>query len=63
MLALFSAPHLAGVAGYTETAPLADGWQSRVPLHQLHPLLVHVCLFGGAYTSQLVTAARAALRA
>ena len=64
MLALFSAPHLAEILqGYTETAPLADGWQSRVPLHQLHPLLVHVCLFGGAYTSQLVTAARAALRA
>jgi fructosamine-3-kinase len=64
MLALFSAPHLAEILqGYTETAPLADGWQSRVPLHQLHPLLVHVCLFGSAYTSQLVTAARAALRA
>jgi fructosamine-3-kinase len=64
MLALFGAPHLAEILqGYTETAPLADGWQSRVPLHQLHPLLVHVCLFGGAYTAQLVTAARAALRA
>ena len=64
MLALFGAPYLAEILrGYTETAPLAEGWQSRVPLHQLHPLLVHVCLFGGSYTSQLVSAARAALRA
>jgi fructosamine-3-kinase len=62
MLALFGAPHLAEIIlGYTETTPLADGWRSRVPLHQLHPLLVHVCLFGAAYTSRLVAAARAVL--
>ena len=62
MLALFGAPRLAEIIqSYTETTPLADGWQSRVPLHQLHPLLVHVCLFGSAYTSRLVTTARAAL--
>ena len=42
MLALFGAPHLPEILrGYTETIPLADGWRSRVPLHQLHPLLVH----------------------
>jgi fructosamine-3-kinase len=62
MLSLFGAPRLAEiVAGYTETVPLADGWRSRVPLHQLHPLLVHVCLFGGGYAAQLAAAARAAL--
>jgi fructosamine-3-kinase len=62
MLALFGAPQLAEIAaGYTETVPLADGWRSRVPLHQLHPLLVHVCLFGGGYAAQLADAARAAL--
>jgi fructosamine-3-kinase len=62
MLALFGAPHLAEILqGYNETSPLADGWRSRVPLHQLHPLLVHVCLFGAGYTAQLVTAAHAAL--
>jgi len=62
MLALFGAPHLAEIRrGYTETVPLADGWRSRVALHQLHPLLVHVCLFGGGYAAQLRTAARAAL--
>ncbi len=34
---------------YAELVPLADGWVDRVPLHQLPPLLVHACLFGGAY--------------
>ena len=62
MLALFGAPHLDEILrGYTETAPLADGWRARVPLHQLHPLLVHVCLFGSGYASELAAAARAAL--
>jgi fructosamine-3-kinase len=62
MLALFGAPHLTEILrGYTETTPLADGWQSRVSLHQLHPLLVHVCLFGSGYTAQLRAAARTAL--
>jgi len=62
MLALFGAAELGEVlAGYTEARPLADGWQARVPLHQLHPLLVHVCLFGGGYAAQLLSAARAAL--
>ena len=62
MLALFGAPHLERIMrGYTGTAPLADGWRARVPLHQLHPLLVHVCLFGGSYAAQVRAAARAAL--
>jgi fructosamine-3-kinase len=64
MLALFGAPYLDRVvASYQEAAPLADGWQARVPLHQLHPLLVHVCLFGASYRSALLAAARAALAA
>jgi fructosamine-3-kinase len=62
MLALFGAPYLEQILrGYTETVPLADGWRSRVPLHQLHPLLVHACLFGSEYTPQVTAAARAAL--
>jgi fructosamine-3-kinase len=62
MLALFGAPYLDRiVACYQEVAPLADGWRARVPLHQLHPLLVHVCLFGAAYRSSVLDAARAAL--
>jgi fructosamine-3-kinase len=62
MLALFGAPHLDRLlAAYDETCPLADGWRARVPLHQLHPLLVHVALFGAAYRARTVEAARAAL--
>jgi fructosamine-3-kinase len=64
MLALFGAPHLDAILrGYTETAPLSAGWRARVPLHQLHPLLVHCCLFGSGYTAQLSAVARATLRA
>jgi fructosamine-3-kinase len=62
MLALFGAPFLDDMLrGYTRTAPLADGWRVRVPLHQLHPLLVHACLFGASYAGQVRAAARAAL--
>ena len=62
MLALFGAPYLDQIVGaYTETAPLADGWRQRIPLHQLHPLLVHACLFGASYARQVRAAAKAAL--
>jgi fructosamine-3-kinase len=62
MLALFGAPSLDRImAAYQERAPLADGWRSRVPLHQLHPLLVHVCLFGASYRESALAAARAVL--
>jgi fructosamine-3-kinase len=64
MLALFGCPHLDAVLGaYDDTAPLADGWQERVPLHQLFPLLVHTVLFGGGYAARATEAARRALRA
>jgi fructosamine-3-kinase len=64
MLALFGAPYLDRIlAAYQEVAPLAAGWQARVPLHQLHPLLVHVCLFGAGYRESALAAARAALAA
>ncbi len=50
MLALFGLPHLQKVVeGYAERFPLADGWEERVGLHQLFPLLVHAVLFGGGY--------------
>ncbi len=62
MLALFGLPQLERVlSAYTEAHPLADGWRARVPLHQLHPLLVHAAMFGGSYGPRAGAAARAAL--
>src|ERR1700722_6823519 len=62
MLALFGAPYLDQIlSAYHAAVPLADGWRSRVPLHQLHPLLVHACLFGPEYAQQVTAAARQAL--
>ena len=59
MLALFGLPQLPRVMeAYQEVAPLAEGWQDRVALHQLFPLLVHACLFGGSYGSRAGEAAR-----
>jgi fructosamine-3-kinase len=64
MLALFGAPSLDRIlVGYNDTVPLAAGWRSRIPLHQLHPLLVHACLFGASYAEEVRSAARAALSA
>ncbi|WP_091432345.1 fructosamine kinase family protein [Micromonospora yangpuensis] len=62
-LALFGgAPHGDRImAAYREAWPLADGWRERVPLHQLHLLLVHTALFGAGYRSAVAAAARAAL--
>lgn len=59
MLHLFGCPHLAEViAAYDEATPLAAGWRSRVPMHQLFPLLVHTVLFGRSYAAQALAAAR-----
>ena len=59
LLALFGGPpHLDRViAAYQEVHPLPDGWRERVPLHQLHLLLVHTALFGTAYRSAVLNAA------
>jgi fructosamine-3-kinase len=46
-------------AAYQEVAPLTDGWEERIELYQLHPLLVHALLFGGSYRT---AAERVALR-
>lgn len=59
MLALFGAPHLGTVLGaYAESAVLPAGWRGLLPLHQVHPLLVHTVLFGGGYGERAVEAAR-----
>jgi fructosamine-3-kinase len=58
MLDLFG--HIAErtVAAYGEVHPLADGWQDRIALWQLFPLLVHAVLFGGGYLRQSHVLAR-----
>lgn len=59
LLALFGLPRLETVlAAYDRESRLADGWQERVELHQLAPLLLHVLLFGGSYTGAALRAAR-----
>jgi fructosamine-3-kinase len=60
MLALFGLPHLPrAMEAYQEVHPLAEGWEDRLGLHQLFPLLVHACLFGGGYGARAAaTAAR-----
>lgn len=64
-LALFGGvPHADAVLGaYQEVYPLADGWRARVPLHQLHLLLVHTAAFGGSYRGAVMATARAAVAA
>ncbi len=51
MLRLFGAPSPRIFAAYEEATPLAEGWQERVELWQLLPLLVHAVLFGGSYVA------------
>ncbi len=43
---------------YNETLPLAAGWEERVELFQLYPLLVHVNLFGIGYKPGISTTLR-----
>jgi fructosamine-3-kinase len=63
MLALFGAPYLEELlSAYDDEWPLAAGWRDRVPLHQLHPLLVHAELFGGGYVDRVRQVASGVLR-
>lgn len=48
---------------YQGDFPLADGWEARVPLHQLGPLVVHAIKFGGGYVAATERALRAVLSA
>ncbi|WP_122819042.1 fructosamine kinase family protein [Nocardioides pantholopis] len=58
MLALFGLPHLQRVLdAYAEVSPLTDGWRERTAAHQVFPLLVHACLFGGGYGARAAAAA------
>ncbi len=45
-------------AAYHRAFPLADGWEQRVALHQLAPLVVHAIKFGGGYRQAVDDALR-----
>lgn len=52
MLSLFGPIPEATMRAYAEVRTLATGWEQRVELFQLYPLLVHAVLFGGDYRSR-----------
>ena len=64
MLQLFGLPHLEkaleAYAAAAEAAgrPLVEGWRDRAGVHQVHPLLVHACMFGGGYGARAAEAAQ-----
>ena len=49
MMHLFGGFSSEVVDGYHAASALADGWQDRVELHQIAPLVVHAIKFGGSY--------------
>jgi fructosamine-3-kinase len=58
MMRLFGGFGDACFVAYLERHPLAAGWDDRVALHQIAPLVVHAIKFGGSYRP----AAEAAIR-
>jgi fructosamine-3-kinase len=59
MMRLFGGFGARCFSAYEDVSPLASGWQDRVALHQIAPLVVHAIKFGGRY----VAAARHAIAA
>ena len=51
MMRLFGGFGDAVFAAYDEAHPLAAGWEDRIALHQVAPLVVHAIKFGGGYVS------------
>ena len=56
MMALFGGFGPAAWRAYDEVFPLGAGWQDRVSLHQVAPLVVHAVKFGGGYRSSAAEA-------
>lgn len=52
MTLLFGGFETSFYAAYQESWPLQAGWERRLSIMQLYPLLVHALLFGGAYVSR-----------
>ncbi len=53
MTTLFGGFDMKYLDSYNEIYPLAPGYEERLGLYQLYPLLVHVNLFGAGYLSQV----------
>lgn len=60
MMRLFGGFGEACFDAYAAASPLADGWQDRVSLHQIAPLVVHAVKFGGSYVAAATRAVDAA---
>jgi fructosamine-3-kinase len=58
MLGLFGAVPERLLGAYQESAPFQPGWEERIALFQLYPLLVHTVLFGGGYRARAEAVAR-----
>jgi fructosamine-3-kinase len=58
MLALFGEVPDRVLRSYNEVRPLCPGWEERVALFQLYPLLVHAVLFGAGFRAQADAVAR-----
>jgi protein-ribulosamine 3-kinase len=44
--------------GYQEEYPLEKGWEERMDIYNLYPLLVHLNLFGSGYLEQILSIVR-----
>ncbi len=56
MMRLFGGYGDACFDAYNEAYPLVAGWQLRIPLHQMAPLIVHAIKFGGGYVGSVADA-------
>lgn len=53
MTKLFGGFNVSFYEAYNQEFPLEKGWEQRLDICNLYPLLVHVNLFGGSYISQV----------
>jgi fructosamine-3-kinase len=56
MMRLFGGFGAACFTAYQATHPLTDGWEERVQLHQIAPLVVHAIKFGSSYVDAATAA-------
>jgi fructosamine-3-kinase len=56
MMRLFGGFQAECFAAYAEEYPLEPGWEGRVALHQIAPLVVHAIKFGGGYVGSATAA-------